>query len=250
MLALAVVLGAIFGSFANVCIHRIPKNESIAYPPSHCPKCKNPLKPIDLIPILSFILLWGKCRHCKENISVRYILVEIVMAASFGVLWVISHDPTVFLWYAVHFFVLCVLSMIDIEHMILPNSLIIAGIVIALLFSPFIPGLGVYQALLGGLTGFFILLVISMLSGGKMGGGDVKLMAYIGLLVGPVNIFFVLFIGAFLGIIVHIPASIVLNKKLYGQIIPFGPYLSLAGLINMLYGDEIVSLWLSMVLIR
>lgn len=234
-----IILGAVMGSFANVCIYRIPRKESIAYPPSHCPRCSARLRGIDLVPILSFLVLRGRCRYCKEAISARYLIVEIIMAIGFGVLWSISMGIGEGLWLIINFFIFVVLTVIDLEYMLLPNKLTLTGIVIGLVFAGFGLGPGLKGALLGGIAGFFVLALIRVISRGKMGGGDVKLLAYIGTLVGPWQVFFVLFFSALFGVLFNIPLIAFQRRSLRGEAIPFGPYMIIGAMLFMIYGDAI-----------
>lgn len=244
VLAVVVIVGAVLGSFANVCIHRIPRKESIVHPPSHCPKCGTNLGFIDLVPLLSFLCLRGRCRYCREAVSARYFLVELVMALGFAGLWLMSDSVGEFIWYAGNFFILVVLAIIDIEHFILPNSLIAIGILFSAVLNLLGFGPGLICAVSGALTGFSILAVVGIVSNGKMGAGDMKLLAYIGTLVGCVQVFVVLFLASFFGVLVHVPIALFTKRKVRGEMIPFGPYLALGALVSMLLGERLLEIWL------
>jgi leader peptidase (prepilin peptidase)/N-methyltransferase len=244
LLLVVMIIGAILGSFANVCIHRIPRKESIVYPPSHCPQCGTNLRALDLVPLLSFLWLRGRCRYCKVMLPVRYFLVELLISLGFAGLWIISDGVGEFIWYAGNFFILLVLGAIDIEHFILPNSLIIIGVLFSLIFSLFGFGPGIICALSGALIGFAILAVIGMASGGKMGAGDMKLLAYIGTLVGCMQVFVTLFLASFFGVLVHMSMIVFTRRNVRGQMIPFGPYLAAAAMVCMVFGERLLEIWL------
>lgn len=244
VLVLIMIIGAILGSFANVCIYRIPRKESILYPPSHCPQCGSNLRAKDLVPLLSFLWLGGRCRYCKVVVPIRYFLVELLMTLGFMGLWMVSDSVGQFIWYVGNFFVLLVLGFIDLEHMILPNSLIIIGILFGLTLSALGFGPRVASALFGAVTGFAVLAVAGMASGGKIGAGDMKLLAYIGTLVGAVQIFIVLFLASLLGVMIYVPRMILAGQKVRGQMVPFGPYLATAAVVCMVFGQEILKMWL------
>ncbi len=237
MLAIISLFGLISGSFANVCIHRIPKVQSVIFPNSHCPKCGINLKVRDLIPVISYVFLKGHCRYCKKSIPVRYVFVEIFVALGFIFIWYFSQNIISFLWLSLHFFILTVLASIDIEHMILPDKLTLSGTVLGIITSS--AGPGITESILGGILGFGIIGVIAFITRGDMGMGDAKLLMYIGTLVGVGNVLTVLFLASILGLIFTIPFLIIKKRSFKRAIIAFGPYLAIAGLIILL-GDNII----------
>jgi leader peptidase (prepilin peptidase)/N-methyltransferase len=122
MYVLVFIIGAVMGSFANVCIYRIPRGQSVVYPSSHCVVCNRRINTFDLIPIISYLVLHGRCRYCGKQIVLRYFLVEMTMAIGFSVLWLLTGDIIRFAVYAIHFFILFAASVIDLEHLILPRG--------------------------------------------------------------------------------------------------------------------------------
>ncbi|MEW6008698.1 MAG: prepilin peptidase [Candidatus Omnitrophota bacterium] len=243
------IFGSIVGSFLNVCIYRMPKNESIIKPASHCPNCKNPIDWYDNIPIFSFLFLGAKCRYCKQRINLRYPVVELLSAALALFLFTQFGLSVKFFIYAVLFCALIVSSFIDLEYQIIPDEISVGAIIIGLLVNIFYPafngllslrqslvfsGLGI---LVGGgtlyLTGIIGDIIFKKES---MGGGDIKLLAGIGALLGWRIALFVFFgapiFGAIVGLIVKI------RKKI--SIIPYGPFISLCTFIAVFWGEQIV----------
>ncbi|MTI81178.1 MAG: prepilin peptidase [Firmicutes bacterium] len=238
------LLGACMGSFLNVCICRIPYQESVVYKPSHCPQCEKKLGAMDLIPIFSYIFLKGRCRSCDEKISIQYPLVELLTAVLFlatylhwGWQW-----QTVSMWSFVS--ILIAVTVIDIYHQIIPDKILLVGSLIGL---PFII-LSSFNQFISGIIGFFvaglILLVIAVVSKGGMGGGDIKLAAVIGLFLGWQNALLALFISFLAGGLIGI---FLLVTKLKGRkdAVPFGPYLALGGLISAFYGNQLIKWYLN-----
>ncbi|MBO7238603.1 MAG: prepilin peptidase [Elusimicrobiaceae bacterium] len=245
ILIFAGLFGVIIGSFLNVCIYRIPNGKSIVWPSSFCPKCGKPIKWYDNIPVLSYILLWGKCRFCKAPISVQYPLVE-AFTALLTVLfvWKLGLTP----WTAVVLvavYVLIILSVIDMQLMIIPDRFSIGLIVFGLAVSWLNPNFDgtawqhFLQSLLGASVGFFGTLAMALLGYAlfrkeAMGGGDVKLMGGIGALIGWEGVITTVIFASVLGLIYSLYLMIFKGKK-RGDAIPFGPFLSMGALINLFY---------------
>ncbi len=240
------VLGAIFGSFANVIILRLPKEESIVKPRSYCYSCKTPIKWYDNIPILSWFILRGKCRHCGAKFSFRYPLVEIIT----GVLFALSYHYAGWTWnlpeYLIFVFGLVVCTFIDLDHMILPDEFTLSGIVIGLIGAALNPQREFMDAFWGVLMGggflwgmAYVYYLMTKQEG--MGGGDIKLLAWIGALLGWKAIPFVIMSSAIIGSVVGLIAA---RKQKAGlkTVIPFGPYLAL-GAIIYLFGGQTIALW-------
>lgn len=240
------VFGAIFGSFGNVIILRLPKEESIVKPRSYCYSCKTPIKWYDNIPILSWFILRGKCRACGAKFSFRYPLVEIIM----GVLFALSYHYAGITWslieYLLFVFGLTVCTFIDLDHMILPDEFTLSGIVIGLIGAWLNPQREFMDAFWGVLMGggflwgmAYIYYLLTKQEG--MGGGDIKLLAWIGALLGWKAIPFVIMTSAIVGSVVGLIAS---RKQKAGlkTVIPFGPYLAL-GAVLYLFGGQTIAFW-------
>lgn len=249
MIALVFIFGLIIGSFLNVCIYRIPRNESIVFPGSHCTACGQPIKSYDLIPVLSYLFLGGKCRMCKETISLRYPLVELATAALITVqAW--RYGITLeFICFTVMTAILIVITMIDFDLQIIPDRLIIAlGILGAVyLFIVQYPQYGariLYNSAIGFILGGSFFLMVAIVSNGGMGGGDIKLMAVLGLWFGWQKLLVLMLVtfisGAFISIIL-----LLLKLKKMKDGIPFGPFIALAAYIVSIFGSGIIVWYLN-----
>jgi len=231
------------GSFFNVCIYRIPRRESIIFPPSHCPKCGTPLKFYDNIPVVSYLLLGGRCRYCKEKISPIYPITELTT----GILYVglyIHYGTNLFLFFTFLIFVsfLIIITFIDLEHMIIPDILVFPGIFIGLLLS-LIRGDTIFlDSLLGLLIGGGVIFLIVFLSRGGMGEGDIKLSAMIGSFLGVKFTIITLLSSFILGGIVGI-LLLFLKIKSRKDPIPFGPFLALGAILSLFWGQTIANIW-------
>ena len=242
------ILGLIVGSFSNVCIYRIPRNESIIYPASHCPKCHTTIKPKDNIPLLSYILLKGKCRNCKTKISIQYPMVEFLSGLIYLIIYLIYGLSVQTLIYTILSSALIIIAFIDLNEQIIPDVISLPGIVTGFIISFFVPYISFINSALGVVVGGGIILVISL--GGSviykkeaMGGGDVKLAAMIGAFLGWRYIIISLFLGFFLGALAGIILIIAKIKK-REDVIPFGPFIVLGSLITLLWGEQIISWYL------
>jgi len=245
ILIFAGLFGLIFGSFFNVCIYRIPQGKSIAWPASFCPKCKNPIRWYDNIPVLSYLFLLGKCRRCKQPISLQYPAVELLTAV-LTVLFVYRYGLSVWTFgvlLAVYF--LIILSVIDLQLMIIPDRFSLGLIVLGLAFAwcnPNFEGLWWQKelaSLLGAGVGLIGVLAIALIGTWifkkeAMGGGDVKLMAGVGAFIGWQGVVTTVIMGSFFGLVYALFLMIFKGKK-GGDAIPFGPFLSLGALINLWY---------------
>lgn len=235
---IAFVFGITIGSFLNVCIYRIPKGESIVYPPSHCRRCNYQLKTWDLIPILSYILLQGKCRKCGVKISGRYQLIELLTGIIF-VLMVYKYGFNfTALFYCLFSASLIVVIFIDLDHLLIPNSVVLVILILGLGLHIFVRPFSIINALgtFLGVGAFFLLLQI--LSRGGLGGGDVKLVASLGLWLGWPDTGLAIFLGSFVGSIIGI-VLILLKIKKRKDPIPYGPFLIVGTLIVLFAGEKI-----------
>ena len=242
MSGLFFLLGLAIGSFLNLCIDRLPKRESILRPPSHCDVCQHRLRPLDLIPLLSYLYLRGRCRYCGVSIHYRVPLVEAMTALIFVLLWNrygFSIELPLAMLFACLFIIILV---IDIEHHLILNRVVYPSIVLAFLVLILTPNGGIISAVIGGVTGAGILLLLVLLSPGGMGMGDVKLAALIGLLVGFPQVFIALLICFVSGGAV---AGGLLLTRLKGRKdpIPLAPFLTAGLIITVFYGEGILKLY-------
>jgi len=249
LIAVFVILGMVVGSFLNVCIDRLPNKESLLFPASHCAFCHHRLMVKDLVPVFSYLWLRGRCRYCRASIPRRLPWVEIGTGALFAYLYGhygLSVELGVIAFYCCLFIVLMV---IDRERGLILNRLVYPTMVVALLISVFLPQLevvpGIKYSAIGGGVGLGISLLIVLISKGGMGWGDVKMAALIGLVVGFPLVFFTLILAAVLGGLV---AGILLLLKIKKRedAIPFGPALSLATIVTLLWGTNILSWYLGL----
>jgi leader peptidase (prepilin peptidase) / N-methyltransferase len=235
------IMGAAIGSFLNVCIRRIPAGESLVLPSSHCPKCLHPIKLYDNIPIISYLLLRGKCRNCREGISLQYPLVEL-LTAFIAILLFWKFGLTLgFLASFVFSCVLIIITFIDLEHQIIPDVLTLPGIPAFFLAAVFAMGVPWLEALLGLLIGGGILYSIAfgyelITKREGMGGGDIKLLAMLGAFFGWKSLIFILLISSFTGALVGITVMLIKGKDMK-YAVPFGPFLSLAAIAYIFWGD-------------
>ncbi len=254
---LAVLIGLIVGSFLNVCIYRMPAEKSVVMPRSYCPSCKHQIPWYDNIPILSFIWLLGKCRFCKKKISLRYIIVEALTAAIFVVMIKEFGLNALSIIYMILSCGLIIATFIDFEHQIIPDEITYGGMVLALALSFAFPQMhntanrfyALRDSLFGLILGGTLILLIASIGtlafkkklkeigqDSAMGGGDVKYMAMIGAFLGWQGAVLVFFMAPFFGSVIGIIEK--LRKR--ADIIPYGPYLSIATLVTILWGDRIL----------
>ena len=179
--AVVALLGLCFGSFLNVVIYRMPRGESIVTGRSHCTLCGHVIAWYDLIPLVSYLMLGGKCRHCKAAISRRYPLVECLTAGLFLALYLHFGWHPILLKYLFLAALLVAVSFIDLEHFIIPNRLVLAGVIFGIGFGFFIHDISLWSALLGAVSTAGFLLLVALISRGGMGLGDVKLAVVTGL---------------------------------------------------------------------
>jgi leader peptidase (prepilin peptidase)/N-methyltransferase len=250
--ALVFIFGSIIGSFLNVCIYRIPRDQSIVWPSSRCPSCGAPIRAWDNIPILSFLLLGGKCRNCKAKISFRYPLVEALNALSYIVLLWRFGPEWAFLVYAVFCSALIVITFIDLDFQIIPDRITLPGIPAGLLAGSFLlpdpflraEPLGWKGSLIGAVSGFLFYYFVAV-AGEKifkkeaMGGGDIKLMAMVGAFLGWKGIILTTFLGSLFGSVIGI-FMILFRGREKGSLIPFGPFLALGSAVSLFFGQEII----------
>ena len=242
----AFILGLLWGSFANVVIYRLPEKLSVVTPRSRCPKCMTPIAWFDNVPVLSWLILGGRCRACKTRISIRYPLVELLTGIVFAAIFYKYEYQWVTLEYLVFAWSLIVVSMIDLDHMILPDVFTLSGIVIGLVGAAINPERSFADALIGVLAGGGFLWAIAyfyllLRKEEGMGGGDIKLLAWMGAVLGWTSIPFIVLASSVLGSLVGLVLAM-RSKAGLKSVIPFGPYLALAALLFILDGKQI-GLW-------
>lgn len=265
LIAVFLLLGFVVGSFLNVCIDRLPAKQSIVAPPSHCPSCGKRLAVQDLIPIFSYLLLKGRCRYCESAIPKRVLFVEAATGIGFAFLlcfYGVGAELAVALFY---FSLFLILFVIDIEHHLILNKIIYPCAVIALIISIFLPYLtispslaiaghffdfgwasGIVSSILGGVVGFAIFFVISLLTRGGMGEGDIKMVGLIGLVVGYPLVFVSIMLAIIMGGVLSL-LLIILKAKNRKQSIAFGPFLSIGAIATILWGNDILNWYLLLI---
>lgn len=257
---LAGVLGLVFGSFFNVCIWRIPRGMSISSPSSHCPRCRKPIRSYDNVPVLSWLILRGRCRDCGKPISVRYPLVEALTGLLFVAACVRFGPGLLAVKAAVFSSLLIVTAFIDLDHKVLPYQLTIPGLGLGLaggLIPP--PNLG--GAFAGAAAGAGFVVAAWLLwrfvpvlrrlfrveTRDAMGGGDVPYAAMVGAFIGLRSLAVALFAAAIFGVIIGYTLR-ALGRGRRGQEVPFGPFLALGGLVGFFFGPQLFALYLRIAL--
>jgi leader peptidase (prepilin peptidase)/N-methyltransferase len=244
----SIILGAMVGSFLNVCIFRLPKEESIVWPGSHCPHCNHPIKFYDNIPLVSYFLLGRKCRYCEGSISFQYPLIEGITALSSFFLFVRFGPSLSYLIYFAFVAALIVITVIDLYHQIVPDAISLPGIGIGLLTSFVNPHITFLHSLIGVILGGGSLFLVATLyqwlfRREGMGGGDVKLLAMIGAFLGWKAVILTILSSSFIGSVMGIILMILKGKNLK-YAIPFGPFLSLGAVIALFYGESLIRWYL------
>lgn len=244
---LAAVAGAILGSFANVLIYRMPRNESIVTPGSRCPRCGVPIRAVDNIPLLSFLLLRGRCRRCGAPISARYPLVEGLMAVLAAAAWATQPDLVARLAAVALAFLLLVITFIDLDHQLILNRLSYPGIAVGLVFAAAQGRLA--PAVLSALGAGGLIALIVIASRGGMGEGDIKLAAMIGAFLGWPGVAVALFTGFMVGGVIGV-GLLALRLRRRRDAIPFGPALAAGALVGLFWGERLWAWYWSLGLAR
>jgi len=245
-----VLFGLAWGSFLNVVIYRLPRGLSLMRPPSTCPQCGTRIKAYDNIPVLSYLLLRGKCRACGLKISVAYPLVELLTPACFLLLYARFSLSVPFYASCLFASALIALCFIDLYHQILPDEITLPGLALALLYSGFRPDMTLRQSLVGAVAGAGFLLIIYgayLLLRKKegLGMGDVTMMLLVGAYLGWVKAFFTLLVGSFVGALVGL-FLMSFRKKDLQFALPFGTFLAPAAFFALVWGDRIINAYLSL----
>ncbi|MFO7767855.1 MAG: A24 family peptidase [bacterium] len=239
---IAFVLGAVVGSFANVCIHRLPRGESILHPPSHCPHCREPIRWQDNIPILSYVWLRGRCRECGERISPRYAAVELITALLFTVLWFnAGGEAGAFLMQAAFVTALVIGTGIDLEHRLLPDAVTLPLLAIGLASSLPAGGLSPLRSVTGMLAGGGGMYLVAEVGDRvyrqpTMGGGDIKLAAALGAWLGWRLLIVALFAAFLLGAVIGTVYMVAGGRE---KTVPFGPFLAAGAILALVAGPSI-----------
>lgn len=261
----AVIFGIVFGSFLNVCVDRLPANESLTSPPSHCPSCRRRLSFLDLIPVISFIWLKGRCRYCGSAIPARVFAVEVITGMLFGYLYWRYGWSLHLALAALYCSLFVVIAFIDLEHSLILNKIVFPAAAVVLAIGLFVPPASlvyanapapaavtqtlahnsVLQAITGGLTGFAIFFAIALASRGGMGWGDVKMAGLIGLVTGYPLVFEALFISVFTGGLVAV-ALLLFKQKGRKDAIPFGPFMSFGVIATLLWGGGLLDWYMQL----
>lgn len=245
IIALVFISGLFVGSFLNLCICRVPDHQSIITLRSKCDNCGETIKTYDLIPVISYIILKGKCRKCKEKISIRNVYVEILT----GIVFVISYMYAgLSLLLPGVLFLMCtgiIIIFIDIDHHIINDELVMMVIGAGVLFNAVTENVSILHMIYGFLIGLIIFLVIALL--GPMGGGDIKLMAAYGIWLGVANTFMAMIISFVLGGVIGM-ILIILKKKTRKDYIPFGPFIVLGMIVTFLFGTELIEIYFDLLM--
>ena len=234
---IAGIIGLAVGSFLNVCIDRLPAGLSLVSPPSFCPKCKTPIRPFDLIPVVSYVALRGRCRACSAQIPFRILAVELATGVLFALIWArygFSYEGIAMMGYASYFLVVLA---IDLEKQVILNVLVIPGFAASMVVASFWPELGPARAATG--VGLGLLLALYLIPGAVMGEGDVKLAAVVGAATG-----FPLVVGLALAFIsggMTAVALLATGKRTRKDRMPFGPFLAVGALVALAWGDTILN---------
>lgn len=240
---LVFLIGLLVGGFLNVVICRIPLKESIVFPGSHCPQCQIRLRWYELIPIVSYVIQKGKCRTCGSSISIRYPLVEFFSACIFGLLYNYLGFNMRMITVVCFTSILIPVVCIDLQYQIIPDKLNLTGGILGLL-AVTIAKITLVDALLGAFLGGGIMLLIAVISRGGMGGGDIKMVAWMGLFLGWKMILLSLFLSFITGGLGSF-CLIVLGIKKRKDFIPFGPFLAIGGFAAYVFGDQILQWYIA-----
>lgn len=230
------MLGTILGSFYNVVGYRLPKGESILFPPSHCPNCNHQLGPLELIPIFSFLLQRGRCKKCGLKISWFYPIFEFATGVLFAIAYLVFGMSLELLIAITFISMILIIIISDYHYMIIPDEVLIASTIMFIIEIYFLKGLqGLGLALLDGIIAFIIMFLLKKLGDflfkkESMGGGDIKLLFIFGMVLGWQMAIIAIFLGSFVGL----PVSLLILHKKKNNIVPFGPFLSIGALIILL----------------
>lgn len=239
------IVGLVFGSFYNVVGLRVPKGESLIAPRSHCNSCQRQLTAADLIPVLSYVWLLGKCRTCKVKLSPLYPIMELATGLSFAfAYWTLGNTVECFV-VLLFISLLVIITITDLHYMIIPNKVLLFFLPLLAIGRIFSPLEIWWDSLLGAVVGFGLLFLISFVSKGGIGGGDIKLFFVIGLMLGTLNTLLTLFFAALLGMVV---GAIILTIRKQGRKtpIPFAPFIAIAAFVVYFWGETIIDWYMNL----
>lgn len=237
-----IAAGLITGSFLNVCIYRLPRGESIVFPPSSCPGCGKRIFSRDLIPVFSYLWLKGRCRFCGNKISPVYPSVEILTGLLFACIYLCYGMGQALSKHLFLCAVLIVVSFIDLKHYLIPNRILLFALFGGLTLNIFARDLTLQSIILGFLSAGVFLLLIALVSKGGMGGGDIKLAAVIGIYLGWPGGIIAVFVACLLAGAAGMALLLVRVKSLKDAI-PFGPFITLGTLITLFRGNELLNMF-------
>ena len=240
------LFGILIGSFLNVCIYRLPEGKSVVSPPSACSSCGHRLGFLDLIPIFSYVFNRGRCRHCGAKYSIQYPLIELLNGIlylfifyKYGFTWIsVMHSLTVS--------VLIVVFLIDLRYKIIPDSLVIFGLLYTTIISIMFIDINIMNRLYGFLFGFGLFLLIALVTN-AMGGGDIKLMGFLGLNFGLKGIIFITVSSFVIGAVVSV-GLLISKLATRKDFIPFGPFIAVAAVIYIFWGEELINIYFNLIL--
>jgi len=246
--SLVFIIGLIIGSFTGVCIFRVPRMESVVSPASHCPQCSRPIRFYENIPVISFLVLMGRCRGCRLPISWRYPMVELIQGIGYLFIyhqWGLTIPMVV---YALFFSSLIVVIFIDLDHQIIPDRITLPGIVIGLVASTTLLPTGFLNATIGLFLGgglFYLIATLSwiVLKKEGMGGGDIKFIAMIGTFLGWKGVLLTIFLGSASGSVIGL-LGVLFHKIEREAPIPFGPFLAVGALLTLFWEAQILHWYL------
>ena len=242
MLALFFIYGLFIGSFLNVCIYRIPEGISVINPPSTCGSCGHRLNYIDMIPVLNYVINKGRCRYCNDSYSVQYPLVELLNAILYLFIGMKYGMSFYSLIYCILISLMIVISFIDLKYMIIPDKLIAALMLMGAVVIMYDRTM-ILDKIIGSLMGFGMFLLIAIITN-AMGGGDIKLIAALGLMFGIKGTLFIAVFSFLIGAVVCV-LLLSLKMKNRKDKIPFGPFICLAALLYVFYGAEIINYYVN-----
>ncbi|MDW5300404.1 MAG: prepilin peptidase [Sedimentibacter sp.] len=245
MTIIFLIYGLFIGSFLNVCIYRIPSGISIAYPPSSCGSCGHRLNYIDMIPVVNYIKNKGKCRYCGSPYSMKYPLIELLNGVLYAFIALKYGFTLTSIWYCLIISLLITISIIDLKHKIIPDSLNIVGGITGIIFI-ILEKTILTDSLIGAGIGLGLFLLIALITN-AMGGGDIKLMAVLGLIFGVKGVLFITLFSFVTGAVISLVLLITKVKSRKDEI-PFGPFISLSALMYIYFGNEIINWYLNIIM--